>query len=137
MKKSVEIEIHSTSDAQTVVQKAAGEVYVKPDAVYLKYKEPSYDMGQTSTTLKIRPDTIKVIRHGDVQSEQEFSLNKRVLGFYYLPQGRTGLETFTHSMSVQLVEGIGVVTWSYDLSMMGDAQGSYDLRVDIRDSDAG
>jgi uncharacterized beta-barrel protein YwiB (DUF1934 family) len=135
MKKQVEIEIHSTSDDQTVVQKATGELYLKSDAIYLKYKEPAYDMGATSTTLKIRPDTIKVIRHGDVQSEQEFSLNKRLLGFYYLPQGRTGLETFTHSMSVQLDEGIGSVTWSYDLSMMGDAAGLYDLRVDIRAAD--
>jgi uncharacterized beta-barrel protein YwiB (DUF1934 family) len=134
MKKNVEIEIHSTGDAATVVQKAAGEVYVKPDAVYLKYKEPAYDMGDTSTTLKIRPDTIKVIRHGDVQSEQEFSLNKRVLGFYYLPQGRTGLETFTHSMSIQLIEGIGSITWSYDLTMMGEAAGTYNLRVDIHDA---
>jgi uncharacterized beta-barrel protein YwiB (DUF1934 family) len=117
------------------VQKAKGELFLKSDAVYLKYMEPAYDMGATSTTLKIRPNSIKVIRHGDVQSEQEFSLNKHILGFYYLSQGRTGLETFTHSMSVQLDEGIGSITWSYDLSMMGDAAGTYDLRVDIREAD--
>jgi uncharacterized beta-barrel protein YwiB (DUF1934 family) len=133
LKKSVDIEIHSKSDDQAVVQKVKGELYLRDEFVYIKYKEPDYEMGTTSTMMKLKPGYIKIIRHGDVQSEQEFLLHEKTYGFYYTPQGRMGLETYTHSLLLQLKEGIGSVQWSYDLKIWEDETVAYALRLEIRE----
>lgn len=132
MKQAVDIRIHSLCESQEIVQRVEGEVFLKAETVYLKYREPDPEMGLTQTMLKLRPGRCKIIRHGDVRSEQEFVLNRKASGFYCMAQGKLELETYTHAMTLELDQGLGSVFWSYDLAIMGEAAGRYSLRLDIR-----
>ena len=132
MKQAVDLRISSRFDGQEMIQRMEGELYLKADTVYIRYIEPDPDMGQTSTTLKLKAGNFKIIRHGDVQSEQEFILHRQALGFYFTPQGNMDLVTYTREMEFELEQGIGHVAWSYDLLVGGAESGSFSLHLDIQ-----
>lgn len=134
VKKKVKIQVKSFCDGETIVQNVHGELYPKETSIYVRYPEPpSSSMGRTMTTVKLADSEIKVIRHGDVDSEQVFALNKQIKGSYQTPQGHMELLTMTHSMDIQLEGGMGKVSWSYDLIVANAFAGKYHITLHIQD----
>src|SRR5690554_5189842 len=123
--KKVDIRIESISPDQSLVQSVSGEMYLKGNAVYLRYPEPDPAMGQTTTTVKVTDQQIKVIRHGSIRSEQVFLENKPEWGYYHTAQGQLKLETHTQSIHIQLTEGLGTIAWIYDLYVAGEQAGNF------------
>ncbi len=134
-KQQVQLQIKSDIDGQIITQKVPGELYMKGGNVYYRYEEPeaSVSMGPTVTTVKVAlaDRQIKVIRHGGLQSEQTFRLDEPGIGFYQTPQGDLELETQTHDIGIQLVQGIGQVSWVYDLWVNNELAGNYKLQLNI------
>src|SRR3954452_17977062 len=98
VKKKVKLRIETTINEESSTVHALGELYVKDHAVYVRYVEPSAEMGQTITIVKLQTDSVKIIRHGDVEMEQLFSTGNVTNGMYNPPQGALGLEVSTISI---------------------------------------
>ncbi|GIQ69812.1 DUF1934 domain-containing protein [Xylanibacillus composti] len=131
----VEICIESSHQGETMVQTARAEMFRKPDAAYYRYREPDVaSMGSTITTVKVRPNEIRIIRHGDVTAEQTFSQNGKHSGFYHTPHTRLSLMTQTTGWEVALDDhGYGQASWSYILWVGDERAGDFKLRLTIRE----
>jgi uncharacterized beta-barrel protein YwiB (DUF1934 family) len=125
------MQIISLCEGQRIEQNFEAELYVKGTHIYYRYNEIDENMGRTITTFKVEPQQIRIIRHGDIQSEQTFVLQSNRAGFYQTPQGKLELATFTHNLSVNLSEQLGDISWSYDLLVSGESTGTYDLTARI------
>lgn len=134
-KERVLIRIESMADGQKSLQSAEGDLYLKGGHAYIRYEESSADLGRTTTLLRMDPSQLKIIRQGDIQSEQTFVPGEKRTGFYQTAQGKLQLETHTHEWSVELNRGIGSVSWSYDLYMAGEHAGLYRLKLSIHEGD--
>jgi uncharacterized beta-barrel protein YwiB (DUF1934 family) len=133
-KKTVQLRITSKCEDQLVEQQFIAELYVKGTHIYYRYNETDENMGRTGTTLKIESEHIRIIRHGDIQSEQTFALQSHKHGFYQTPQGKLELATFTHDLTIDLIDQMGSISWSYDLYVSDELSGTYDLSVVISEA---
>ncbi len=130
-KRKVQLQITSRSDGQFIEQLFIAELYVKGDHYFYRYHETDENMGRTVTTIKVEPRQIRIIRHGDVQSEQSFTLQSHKSFFYQTPQGRLELTTFTHNINVALIDQIGTISLIYDLFVSDELSGTYELAIVI------
>lgn len=132
-KTEVQIRIESQSPDQQVVQSVDAELYRKGDSFYYRYAEPDPTMGDTMTTVKVKNEQVKVMRHGGLQSEQTFTNQQQEWGFYQMAEGKLSLETRTESIAIQLNDiGHGTVAWSYDLYITGEFAGQFKIKLDIQ-----
>jgi uncharacterized beta-barrel protein YwiB (DUF1934 family) len=127
----VQLQIISKSGDQHIEQNFQAELYVKGTHIYYRYNEVDENMGRTITTLKVEPQQIRIIRHGDIQSEQTFVPQSNRAGSYQTPQGTLELATFTHDISTNLTDQLGDISWSYDLLVSGEQAGTYYLTAKI------
>lgn len=130
-KAPVQLAIVSVSGDETIRQTVAGTRYIKGVNHYFHYEEQEPGMGRTRTLLKIGPDEIRVIRQGDVESEQAFAVGETRSGFYRTPQGTLQLTTETAEIAVELDEGVGRIRWSYEMRLAGEWAGSFRLEIEI------
>jgi uncharacterized beta-barrel protein YwiB (DUF1934 family) len=130
-KRNVRLQITSRSEGHVIEQTFKAELYVKGDNCYYRYYETDENMGRTITTLKVEPQQIRIIRHGDIQSEQTFALQSHKSFYYQTPQGRLELTTYTHEINLSLTDQVGTISWSYDLLVSDDLSGTYSLTVEI------
>lgn len=131
MNRTVHLKIISESEGQLIEQSFKAELYVKGDHSYYRYHETDENMGRTITTLKVERQQIRIIRQGDVQSEQAFALQSRKDFFYQTPQGKLELSTYTHEINRDLTNYVGTISWTYDLYVSDELSGNYVLTVEI------
>jgi uncharacterized beta-barrel protein YwiB (DUF1934 family) len=134
-KQRVRILIESRQDGQKTLQEALGELYVKGGHAYVRYEEQASELGRTTSLLRLEPAQIKIIRQGDVQSEQTFVAGEKRAGFYQTAQGKLELEMQTRELHTDLSHGLGTVSWKYDLYVAGDYAGLYKIKLSIREED--
>lgn len=135
-KRKVRILLSSMSEGQQTVQEFEGDIYVKRGQFFIRYEEDEQEMERTTTTVKINIDQLKIIRHGQVESEQPFRIGQWMSGFYRMGQARFLIRTFTHSVQNELNEqGIGTVKWEYDLEMMDEPVGRLAIQLTVTDRD--
>lgn len=134
-KRSVLLQITSRSGGQLIEQEFTAELYVKGDHCFYRYNETDENMGRTVTTVKVEPKQIRIIRHGDIQSEQSFALQSHKSFFYQTPQGRLELTTFTHEIIMNLSDQLGTVSWSYDLFVEDQLSAKFELTISIKELD--
>ncbi len=130
------IRLQSRHEGQNVVQETEVEAFERGGALYLKYEEPDADLqGQkTRTLLKITGDSLKMIRHGAVESEQTFQEGQMLPGFYRSPYTSFNLSTQTSSLRIQLNGGMsGTVSWAYDLYVYEERTGHFDISLHIQE----
>lgn len=134
VKKKVKLRITTAINEETSVQKSTGELYVKEQAIYVRYAEPHAEMGRTVSTLKLKNDSVKIIRHGDVKMEQLFSQGEITYSLYNTPQGALELEVCTLAVMNRLMtDGMGTFAWKYTLSLDGELAGTYEITLDIQE----
>lgn len=131
-KTEVELVIRSKSGKDRVVQRVRGVRYEREGKLFFHYKEPEGEMGRVSTTLKVEPDYIRILRQGDIRSEQQFGLGRKLGGYYDTPHGRFELDTETKKLRVELNQGLGKLAWTYDLYVSGERTGRYELDIEIK-----
>ncbi|MFE5322570.1 DUF1934 domain-containing protein [Paenibacillus sp. NPDC056579] len=131
MKKPVHVSIESFADGQRIRQNAAGDLYRKGDHYYVRYDEADPEMKGTVTTIKLEQDRIRLVRSGTVRSELVFATGRECSGSYETPQGVLQLQTMTRSITSELIDGLGIVDWTYDLLVAGEKTGEFRLRLTI------
>lgn len=130
-KHPIQLQITSVNGDETIRQTVAGIRYIRGANQYFRYEENEPGMGRTSTLLKVSPEEIRVIRQGDVESEQTFAVGETRPGFYRTPQGTLHLTTRAESVSVELDNGIGSIRWSYEMHLAGEYAGTFRLDIEI------
>jgi uncharacterized beta-barrel protein YwiB (DUF1934 family) len=138
-KGTVRLRLTSRIDGQTIEQTMqAGWNRVGCD-IYLRYEEPDEAMGRTRTLVKWSPaggeaghgGTLRVVRHGDFESEQTFRIGERLPGRYKTPYGLMTLEADTTRLEADLRDGWGRLSWSYTLYVDEERTGEYDLTIRV------
>ncbi|MCC3378043.1 DUF1934 domain-containing protein [Paenibacillus farraposensis] len=131
----VQIRLHSRHDGEDVVQELPGEAIVRGKHLYIRYDEPleGPQGGTTRNTVKIGPDELKLIRHGEVQSEQSFALGRRLPGFYRSPYLNLNMSAHTQKLDIQMDGYSGHVSWAYDLYVFEDFSGHFAISLHIQE----
>ncbi len=131
----VRIHLHSHHDGEDVVQELPGEAIVRGKHLYIRYEEPqeSPEGGTTRNTVKIGPDELKLIRHGEVQSEQSFALGRRLPGFYRSPYLNLNMSAHTQKLDIRMDGFTGHVSWTYDLYVFEDFSGHFAISLHIQE----
>ncbi|MDO3413145.1 DUF1934 domain-containing protein [Saccharibacillus sp. CPCC 101409] len=131
------IRLRSRQDGETVEQTLAGQVFVKDRSLYIRYEEPSAAGGAegTRTLLKVTDDELKIIRHGEVESEQSFRKGSGLAGFYRSPYTRFALVTHTRELSVRMEGVYGQIDWEYDLEIQDALSARFAVSLTIQEED--
>ncbi|OBA07599.1 hypothetical protein A9P44_09295 [Paenibacillus polymyxa] len=131
----VRIRLHSHHDGEDAVQELPGEAIVRGKHLYIRYEEPqeSPEGGTTRNTVKIGPDELKLIRHGEVQSEQSFALGRRLPGFYRSPYLNLNMSAHTQKLDIRMDGFTGHVSWTYDLYVFEDFSGHFAISLHIQE----
>ncbi|MDP5274668.1 DUF1934 domain-containing protein [Chengkuizengella axinellae] len=132
--KKVSMHIESISEEQQIIQNVIAEYFYKGDAVYYRYEEPDHNMGRITTTLKIKGNEIKVVRHGDIQSEQLFQLDSLQPGYYHTASGKMNISNKAKEIKIDLdPQGYGQISWSYELFLNDEHSGDFALKIQIQE----
>lgn len=129
----VRIRIRGLGGGQRTDTVVSGELYRIGGKRIVRYPEPDAAMNGTMTTVKIGDGEIRVLRHGAVESEQGFVPGQTVRGFYRVGPLRLLLETQAESVEAVWKDAKGRVQWSYRLSVDGQAQGRYEIDLEIEE----
>lgn len=126
----VRLTIRSMADGVDLVQSMEAKLYIQEGKWFYHYQEPESEMGKISTVLRIEPGLIRLLRQGDIQSEQLFRAGQRMPGYYHMPHGRMELDTETEEIRIEMKDGLGAAEWSYGLYVSGEQTGFHRLRVE-------
>ncbi len=135
-RKQATIRLQSLHEGENTVQELPAEVISKGKALYVRYIEPKMGphQGETRAMLKLTDDELKLIRHGEVESEQTFRLGQRLPGFYRSPFTSFNLSTHTQRLELA-VEGMsGRAAWVYDLYVLDEFSGHFSISLTIQEA---
>lgn len=129
------IVIKSCQGQEETIQELAGEVLVRGDVIYIRYEEAEKGPtgGTTRVLVKISGDEIKIMRHGEVESEQTFRSGHKLPGFYFSPFTKFHLSTVTHRLESRLAGAFGQVVWEYDLYVHDELSGNFNISLLIQE----
>ena len=135
-RKQATIILHSFHEGENTVQELPAEVFAKGNILYVRYDEPKMGphQGDTRATVKLSADELKLIRHGEVQSEQTFRLGQKMPGFYRSPYTSFHLSTHTQRLSIELSGMSGSAAWAYDLYVFGEFSGHFSISLTIQEA---
>ncbi|MNC19627.1 hypothetical protein D3C76_406230 [compost metagenome] len=133
----VSVTLESVQGGERNVVHAAGEVIARGNQLYIRYEEmqpgPKGEAISVRTTLKITDSGLKLIRHGNVQSEQSFEQGQMLPGFYRSPYTQFNLSTDTRKLDVKRDGRSLAVSWEYDLYVYGELSGQFAISLHIQE----
>ena len=134
-RKQATIILHSLHEGENTVQELPAEVFAKGNALYVRYEEPKMGpyQGDTRATVKLTGDELKIIRHGEVQSEQAFRLGQKLPGYYRSPFTSFQLSTHTQRLSIDIDDMSGRASWAYDLYVFDEFSGHFSISLTIQE----
>ncbi|GAB6928096.1 hypothetical protein JCM10914A_20790 [Paenibacillus sp. JCM 10914] len=135
-RQQVSIRLHSLHAGENTVQELPAEAFAKGNALYIRYTEPALGphQGETRAMLKLTEDELKLIRHGEVESEQAFQLGQRLPGYYRSPFTSFKLSTHTQRLELELEGMFGRVAWAYDLYVFDELSGHFSISLTIQEA---
>src|SRR5699024_65762 len=131
-KMAVSLTLNTTSAGHQTTYEVDGDLYLKGAVIYIRYPESNQEMGNTFSTVKIKPDAIKVMRKGDIESEQRFMLGRLLDGYYQLGNRRMNMQQNTLRMERKLVDGLGTIHWTYQLWLEGQSTEEITVYLQVR-----
>ena len=113
-----------------------GQLYVRDDSVYMIYDESEVSgMTGCKTTLKVKGDSVKMRRIGEIgfNTEIYFEKGKRFSSTYDTPYGPMDIEVLTSRVenNLNMEELKGNIDIEYNVSLEGMAEGKNRLTIDI------
>ncbi|SFS98178.1 DUF1934 domain-containing protein [Paenibacillus sp. 453mf] len=131
----VKVHIYSMADGEKVIQTFTGEAIRKGSALYVRYEEEEQVPGgsKTRNTIKVTEHSLKLIRHGGVESEQNFELGQRLPGFYKSPYTSFALSTDTKKLEISTAGMSAKLAFRYDLYMFEEKSGHFDISMEIQE----
>ncbi len=123
MKKDVIIEItglqdYEGQDPDNVELVTSGTFEEKSDGLYLTYEESELTgMNSTTTTLKIEPERVTIMRFGQTRSHMIFESGQKHLSHYDTPFGSFTVGICTHSINKKFTESGGKIEIHYSMDI--------------------
>ncbi|RXZ79999.1 DUF1934 domain-containing protein [Paenibacillaceae bacterium] len=137
-RRKVRITLESVQDSEVTVHHYEGFLIKKERYVYLQYDETEAGAATVNTTVRWNRQELKIIRRGDVDSEQTFIPGLRQKGEYRTPEMRFALETVTDEL---IIEGDSIdnmpllIQWSYTLWMESQHVGRFQIRLQVQEGE--
>lgn len=134
-KSKAKIVVTSRQGVDKTVQELKGEAIVRGSSVYIRYDETEAGPtgGATRAIVKISHGEIKIMRHGEVESEQTFQKGKKLPGFYRSPFTKFNLSTVTRTLDIRLDGPFGEIVWDYDLYVYEELSGHFNISMFIEE----
>ncbi|WP_159881878.1 DUF1934 domain-containing protein [Paenibacillus puerhi] len=141
-KTDVRVRLLSVTSGERIAMEMRGVLFPKAGGFYVRYEEPEEaQMGRTTTTVRLLPDEVRILRRGDVRFEQTFAAGGRHIGYIETAHGRMELETVTHGVELRKPADGRMTpleaTWRYDLTLMGEAAGQVEVKLEISAGEEG
>lgn len=110
-----------TAGEQSVIEFfTLGRYYKKNDTYYLMYEESEISgLEGSTTTLKVRPRDVTLIRMGKAAMQHRFREGQRHEGVYRTPFGEMNVGIHPYKVGVNLGENGGELELDYDLELEG------------------
>lgn len=143
MKKDVIISIRGlqTSEGETgdpITLVTPGRYYRKNDCYYISYEETELTgLEGTRTTLRVKPDYVKLVRTGLYPSELVFELGKRHLSLYHTDYGDLSIVVSTQSIRSSLTDDGGELDVKYAVEVANTPVGINHLNLNIKNAEEG
>jgi uncharacterized beta-barrel protein YwiB (DUF1934 family) len=132
----VGIRLESSQEEETTITEYKGTLYRKPHAVFLRYEETGEDGSRSAVTVRFDGGVLRIVRRGEVDSEQSYAVGKRLAGSYKSPYMKLGLETDTDHLQMTGGDRGGLpvtLEWRYGLWVNEEWMGRFDLRLYIQE----
>jgi len=114
-----------------------GKHYHKNGVDYFIYKETAISgMEGTTTTIKLYPDHVTIVRTGSIQHRQEFRLHSVYHSTYMTAFGKLKMSVYTNNLEVNFVDSAGSVNIGYELAINGKWQSTNTLAITIREDNS-
>ena len=115
-----------------------GTMTVLEDGFLLTYEETELTgMEGTRTTLRIKPDYVKLVRTGLYPSELVFELGKRHLSLYHTEFGDLSIVVSTQSIHSTLTDDGGELDVQYAVEVANTPVGINHLNLNIKNAEEG
>ena len=143
MKKDVIISIRGLQESQgesedPITLVTAGRFYRKNGLYYISYDETELTgLEGTRTTVKVGPDTVKVIRTGLYPSELQFELGKRHMSLYHTEFGDLSIVVSTNHIRNTLTDDGGDLDVKYTVEVANTPVGVNHLTLNIKNAEEG
>ena len=143
MKKDVIISIRGlqeqdgeSGDPITLV--TPGRYYRKNDSYYISYEESELTgLAGTRTTLRVKPDFVKLVRTGLYPSELQFELGKRHMSLYHTDYGDLSIVVSTNHIRNTLTDDGGDLDVQYTVEVANTPVGVNHLSLTIKNAEEG
>ena len=143
MKKDVIISIRGlqeqdgeAGDPLTLV--TPGRYYRKNDSYYISYEESELTgLAGTRTTLRVKPDFVKLVRTGLYPSELQFELGKRHMSLYHTEYGDLSIVVSTNHIRNTLTDDGGDLDVQYTVEVANTPVGVNHLSLTIKNAEEG
>ncbi|WP_239618180.1 DUF1934 domain-containing protein [Cohnella mopanensis] len=137
-KRSVTVGFHSRQEGEAQRFDLQGELYRLQTGWTLVYREPPDENGvESANTLFIHPRELRLRRRGSIFVELSFRQGESLPGRMETPYGPQEVNASTSDLVIDISESGGVIEWKYDLLMQDQTVGSFHIRLDIREVQAG
>ena len=143
MKKEVLISIKGEQDFENMDKDSSelvtrGTLYEKGNAIYIVYEESELTgMPDTRTTIRVRSDSINVLRTGKFPSNMLFEEKKQHISLYNTPYGPLTLTVNTDKIESNLtMEKGGDLSVYYSLGLDHNYIGKNQLKINVKEYNA-
>ncbi|MDF2505254.1 MULTISPECIES: DUF1934 domain-containing protein [Clostridium] len=135
MKKKAIITISSIQgekeDAVEVV--TPGSFYEEDNSYYAVYEETEISgMKGTTTTLKINPQELILLREGTTNANMHFAHDSNNLSMYDTPYGTLRMEVITKEIDIAVNDEGGDIAVKYDMNISGQKVPGTSLDINIK-----
>jgi uncharacterized beta-barrel protein YwiB (DUF1934 family) len=128
-KVDVQIELTHRGENEQFSHRLRGSFYDVAPLGYLRYAETDPQMGQTTTTIRLLPDELRIMRSGDVESQFTFRAQERTNALYRLSGQQLALSVETSRLDFFWHNGEGKIVCFYELFL--DEQRWDRIRLEI------
>ena len=143
MKKDVIISIRGLQESQgeaadPITLVTSGRYYRKNGLYYISYDETELTgLEGTRTTLRVKPDYVKLVRTGLYPSELVFELGKRHVSLYHTDYGDLSIVVSTQSIQSTLTDDGGDLDVKYAVEVANTPVGINHLNLNIKNAEEG
>ena len=143
MKKDVIISIRGLQEqdgeaGDPITLVTPGRYYRKHDSYYISYEESELTgLAGTRTTLRVKPDFVKLVRTGLYPSELQFELGKRHMSLYHTEYGDLSIVVSTNHIRNTLTDDGGDLDVQYTVEVANTPVGVNHLSLTIKNAEEG
>jgi uncharacterized beta-barrel protein YwiB (DUF1934 family) len=143
MKKDVIISIRGLQEqdgeaGDPITLVTPGRFYRKNDSYYISYEESELTgLAGTRTTLRVKPDYVKLVRTGLYPSELLFELGKRHMSLYHTDYGDLSIVVSTNHIRNTLTDDGGDLDVQYTVEVANTPVGVNHLSLTIKNAEEG